>query len=193
MAKYSSIEQGNLARKRIKFHTLHGKEVEADMRPMSGADYEDVVAAAAARAILKGGKAVDGDAVYGFALDCETVARAFVDPDSPLDKPEPFFEDADAVRKALDRDRIFTLAAEHRAFQDSASPLVRDMTVEQFWEYVVQHAEVPDGELPFETWPLYTQRAFVRTTCSRLYLSQLAKSSSTSAASPAGSSGSPTG
>ena len=188
MAKFSDIAKGGLARKRIKFHTLHGAEVEADMRPMSGADYEDVVAAATARAILKGVKPAPGDAVYEFALDCETVARAFVDPDSPLDKPEPFFDNADAVRGALDRDRIFILAREHRSFQDSTSPLVRDMSVEEFWEYVVQHAEVADGDLPFETWPLYTQRAFIRTTCSRLYLSQLAKSSSTSAASPEASS-----
>lgn len=183
MAKFRDLEKGATARKPVTFMTLTGKEAKAEFRIMSGADYEETVAAATAR--MRNVAGTHDEIMLAFALDCETVARALIDPDSPPDKPEPFFENADEVRNALDRDRIFLLASEHRGFQESTSPLVREQTVEEFWKSVIEHSEAkPDAELPFEDWPRPTQRVFVRTMAAQLALLRQLRSLPTSTSSP---------
>lgn len=151
MAKFASVAKGKRARKRISFTALDGSEVECDVGILNGDDDDAILVAASAHARASGAEAKDGNPIFAFAVDCETVARAFIDPESPTDKPERFFADANEVRKNLDRDRIFYLAEQQRAFQETVSPPQREQTVDEYLATVFRVARLEEGdELPFE-------------------------------------------
>lgn len=179
MAKLSAIAKGYRARKPVAFTLLDGTEVSCALRPLDGNDHAALIDAAT-RSLPAGIKAVDGEPVYEFAKAVETIARGFVDPESPEDKPEPFFDGgAEQVRAHLDRDRIFWLAEQQRAFQSEISPMQSALTADEFFAAIVQIADAEEKDaLPFETWQPALRRSFLRTTARLLLASQSDKSAS---------------
>lgn len=181
MPKLSQIAKGARARKPVTFTLLDGTEVTAAMRPLDGDDHAEVLAAATEA--VKGIEAQKPEALpaFKFAEAIETVARAFVDPDSDAAKPEPFFDGGpEDVRKHLDRDRIFWLYEQHTQFQAALSPMKAALGADDFYAAIVALAESEEGQdpLPFETWQPALRGSFMRTTA-RLLLSYLTDRSST--------------
>lgn len=179
MAKLSQIAKGTRARKELSFALLDGTEVTAAIRPLDGDDHADILAAATA-SMPSGVEAKEGVPAFDFAIAGETLARAFIDPESPHEKPEPFFDEGvQQVRARLDRDRIFWLLEQQKAFQASLSPLKQALSPDEFFAAIVQIAESEEGQdtLPFATWAPDLRVSFIRTLASLLLSSQMDRSS----------------
>lgn len=178
MPKLSQIAKGTRARKELSFALLDGAEVTAAVRPLDGNDHADILAAATA-SMPSGVEAKEGVPAFDFAIASETLARAFVDPDSTPESPEPFFDEGvKQVRARLDRDRIFWLLEEQKAFQASLSPLKQALSADEFFSAIVQIAESEEGQdtLPFVTWAPALRASFMRTLASLLLASQTDRS-----------------
>lgn len=176
--KWSQITKGKRARKRaVEFTPLDADEpVKVDLRILDGADRGSILEFAAAYARSRGGEVREGDPLYDFGVDVKTVALGVVDPESPDDRPEPFFASADEVFEALDRDRICTLAHQQKAFQAQVSPFPMDMTPNEYGEAIAEIAYAEEGgpDSPFarwQKWPPDFQWRFQRFTAQRLVTS----------------------
>lgn len=179
MPKLSQIALGKRARKPLTFMLLDGVEVTAALRPLDGDDHADILTAAAA-SMPTGVEAKEGVPAFDFAVAGETIARAFVDPESPPEQPEPFFDGGvKQVRARLDRDRIFWLYEQQKTFQASLSPLKQALSPDEFFSAIVMLAESEEGqdELPFATWAPALRVSFTRTLASLLLSSQMDRSS----------------
>lgn len=164
MARFSEIVKGPRARRRgVAFTTLGGVEATCDLRLLTGADDEAILAAATAAAKRAGAEAVEGNIVFDFARACEVVARAGVDPDSSETDPRPYFDSAEQVKENLDRERIYLLFEAQAAYQDEASPRPSKMGVEELVQMMWASTLVPEGqELPFERLQPVLRRSCMR-------------------------------
>lgn len=164
MPRFSSIAKGNAARKRgVTFSTLTGAEAACDLRLLTGADDEEILAAAIAATRKAGGQPVEGDLVFDFARACEVVARAAVDSESTDEAPVAYFDSVQQVKENLDRERILLLFETQMTFQEDTSPRLGKMELDEFVQHLYEHALVPEGaELPFERWQPALRRSWVR-------------------------------
>lgn len=157
--------------------TLEGFEFTCDLGIMTGAQEEAAVAAAGKRSKELGGSDSENDLGFQFAFAVEALLVSAIDPESPTDKPERFFESADQIRDSLDRERILYLSAMQRAFQERISPRTKSMTMFEYYEEIgrlmaAEEAGASLDEIPFWTWPRNTQTSFLATLVSQLRSSQ---------------------
>jgi hypothetical protein len=180
LAKFSQLAKGRAARcKGVAFSALDCTECVVDLAIVTGDDDDDILEAAAKHAVSKEADAVRGNPVYDFACDVELVFRACLDPDSPEDKPERFFESAADVRKHLDRDRIAYLAARQHEHQERLSPLRHEMSAAEYTKKIfeiVASSEGDDG--PFRDIAQSLLRSFTRRLVSQNVYLQTCKSDS---------------
>ncbi|NUP08454.1 MAG: hypothetical protein HOW73_20585 [Polyangiaceae bacterium] len=163
MAKFNAVLKGTRAREPVTFTTLTGQEIGCDLRILVGEDFDHILADAAKRTKELGGEADENDPQYGYQIDVFTAARACTDPESPLDKPEPFFASAAELRENLDPDRIRLIAAQHRVFQDRVAPRPAGLSAEDFMRVIIELDSTGEGEdHPFVTWRPRVQLSFVR-------------------------------
>lgn len=175
--KLAQIAKGTRAREPLTFTLLDGQTAACDLRVLSGEDDDRILAAAVEHAKKLGGEAKDGDPIFAHALNCETVAVACVDNESPVDKPEPFFASADEVRSALDRDRIIIIAEKQRALQSKTSPLRKELSKEEYFLTITQLAAAEEGdELPFSNWGRSLLESFTHSMASQFAALAMARS-----------------
>lgn len=195
MARFSDVDDGFAARKRgISFTSLGGKPCTCDMRVVTGVDDDGILERAAKHARDRGQKPGTGDPVYDFALACELVALAALDPDSTDDAPKLYFDGGvEQVRKRLDRDRINYLAEQQQEFQASVCPLKRGLSDEEYWLAVTKASEWKEGDAdPFVGWAPSLRLFCMRAMACQLFACLMSKSTgSSTSGEPAQKSGPP--
>ena len=119
---------------------------------LTGNEDDEVLAQARAHAI--GRDVVDpkpGDPIFDLAVMVHTLLLGCIDPDSPTDKPAPFFDSAEQIRANLSRDQIVHLYAHHEHWQDENSPRAKKFESEnQMLGWIVGIAESENPEDFFE-------------------------------------------
>ena len=93
MAKFRDVAEGQLARRAVEFPLPSGRLVTVAVVPLFGESEAEILAAARAYAQAHGvPDPKKGDELYEFGIWVHTVVRGVVDPDSPVDNPQPFFD-----------------------------------------------------------------------------------------------------
>ncbi len=174
MAKFTQIEQGTRARLRgVACSTLTGVEFTLDLCVLRGEDEEQAIGAAQRRAKEIGIADSENDINFQFACGVELILRAAVDPESPIDRPEPFFDSAVQIRTSLDRERILYLSEMQREFQERISPRQKTLTQGEYYAHVATLAAKEEegagaSDHPFWKWPRSTQETFLLTMAGQL-------------------------
>lgn len=181
MPVFSDVARGLTARARgVESTTLEGTAFTLDLRPVSAEEESNILSRAARLTREAGLEPSVKDLFFQFQYECELVAIAAVDPDSPLDAPRPFFKDAGEVRRGLDRERIVALAEAQYRLQERANPrMTKQLGVDAFFNHVVELAGGEDGDdSPFWALPRSTRESCTRHMARLLFASQMAKSRS---------------
>jgi len=186
MAKFSTIAQGALARRRCEMSTVSGAPFSCDLRVTTSADDADILAGARAFAEAKGIKdPKSGDPLYDLGSWVHTVLVTAIDPDV-TSKHEPYFDGGvDQVLAHLDRDRLALLVERQAELQESVCPGgKRSLTVEQLTGSMLEAAGLKESdELPFDRWPPALRRTSWHSMAlllAELLTSRVSKSASTS-------------
>lgn len=179
--KFSSLGKGRRARKPYALPMPDGTTVPLDLIPLLSAQDAEVAKGAREYALSQGGKPEDGDPHYEIGIRVHTILLAAIDPDSPLDKPAPFFDGGVAQildpEVGLDRDRIALLFEAQHAVQDEFSPRRGKMSYVEYIQSVLDHAQLDEkDDLPFEQWRPYMRKSFLLSTCRALTAFLRAKS-----------------
>lgn len=161
--KFSQITKATPPRLRgIKCTTVYGSTFELDIGLMSGAQ-EEIAMGNAQRRAAKLATGGETELNFEMALAVEEILAAGIDPESPDDRPEPFFASAEEILTHLDRERIAYLAETQRAFQDEISPRTKVLSPEAYTQAVTDFALREDcSDHAFFAWPRVTQAAFLR-------------------------------
>jgi hypothetical protein len=188
MAKFRDIAKGSRARRPFAFTLPGGTEVACALVGIFGESEGKVLAGARQYAVDHGlPEPMNGDPLYEFGIWVHTLLHGIVDPNSPEDRPEPFFGSVAEIldeKDGLDRERIALLFEAQQAFQDELSPRPKSMSLAEFSVQVIAHGLAgEEEELPFERWRPVLRRSFVRNICN-LLSSSLDPSSSTGPGSP---------
>jgi hypothetical protein len=138
MSRLRSILKGTRQRRAVPIPLKNMAEgspdsMTADLRVLGGDDYAEILRYATKFAVDRGGEAKDGNELYDFGKSVAIVATAYVDSDSPIDNPSPFFgtsEHPTLEERASDvlshpnigRDTILFLAENSDLYQDECSP-----------------------------------------------------------------------
>lgn len=126
-----------------------GQPIIALARPLMQNEEEEILAAALKDAEGNGLKSPKkGDDLYDAAVMVHTVARGYVDPDSPADKREHTFKDAAEVREWYGADEIGYLYERHEAHQNECSPSLLKATPDQLMRITEAIASAPNAD-PF--------------------------------------------
>jgi hypothetical protein len=170
MARFTDIEKGKRARLRaVECTTLAGVPFTLDLTILVGNEEEQAVGRAQRRAKEIGISDSENDINFQFAYD----------PESPDDKPVPFFDNAQQIRDNLDRERVLYLAEMQRAYQERISPRTKSLSMEQYYAAVVKLLTKEEGaseDHPFWGWPRTTQESFLLTLAREAVNSQALKS-----------------
>ncbi len=154
MAKFSDVTQGVRARKSIKLPLpgaqlddsaqWTGPTVDLDLRPLRDDEYAEILQHARAFAKERGvDDPKDDNEIYERGKMVHTLAIACIDKDSPLEKPEPFF---DGGWKQVHTSELMTpevvgyLYGQQELWQDEINPLIGDMQPEQFLAAAIKTA-----------------------------------------------------
>lgn len=167
MARFSRLAKGNLEGEVIEFEIRPGVADRIRIVPILGACDLDIAERARKLAESKGGKAEPGQREYEIGVYVYTLLLACRDPDSPIEKSEPYFASAEEIlndKHGLDRSRIALLYEHQARIQDAYAPKpARGVSAVEFFEYLEKTTEVDEGaELPFESLPRAMQRIVVR-------------------------------
>ncbi len=142
MAKFSNIVRGTRALRPVEF-SIWGEAASCSVRPMTGAEEGDAVAAGRAYAVKHG--VVDPkptDRVYEIGVMANTLLVACVDSD---DSNSRYFANVGEILDNLDTDRIAYLYEAQQFWQDECSPLAKSMTAAEFAAKVVEIEEAAEG------------------------------------------------
>jgi hypothetical protein len=124
--KFSQILLGTRAEKPAKVSLAGGGTADVLLRPLDATEELAVLSSARLEAEAKGHKdPKDGDAIYDSLLAAHTLAVTALDPDSPPEARERFFDKGAAQVGALDPDTIAVLYEEQRVWQEECSPSIR--------------------------------------------------------------------
>lgn len=184
MAKFRDVAEGQLARRAVEFPLPSGRLVTVAVVPLFGESEAEILAAARAYAQAHGvPDPKKGDELYEFGIWVHTVVRGVVDPDSPVDNPQPFFDGGVAQildpRSGLGREWIALLFEAQQAWQDELAPRPKEMGAVEYFQSLLATVETPPrAELPFFRWRRALQSSWLRTTAALLLDSQTAKSTS---------------
>ncbi len=174
MAKFRDVAEGQLARRAVEFPLPSGRLVTVAVVPLFGESEAEILAAARAYAQAHGvPDPKKGDELYEFGIWVHTVVRGVVDPDSPVDNPQPFFDGGVAQildpRSGLGREWIALLFEAQQAWQDELAPRPKEMGAVEFFQHIMTIVEAPPRtELPFFRWRRVLQDSFLRTLCKTL-------------------------
>lgn len=167
MARFSKLGKGAIEGDVIDFEVRPGVVDRIRVLPVLSALDVEIAKRAREFAESKGGKPEKGQPEYEIGIHVFTILFACKDPDSPADKPEPYFASAEEIldeKHGLDRSRI-TLLFEHqmRVQEEYAPKVARNMTAVEFFDLLERTTEADEGaELPLERLPRATQRTAVR-------------------------------
>lgn len=131
--KFSQVAAGTRAEQKATF--VHGKREDGSpaehailLRPLSQSEEIDCEAEAMGASKLKGGKGERGEPIYEATRMMAVIARAVLDPESPVDKREAFFDLGIRQIGGLDPDTIARLHQLQQAWQEECSPSFRHKT-----------------------------------------------------------------
>ncbi len=178
--KFAQVELGKKARRRVSWSTLEGQVVECDVRIVTGAEDQQIMASAMAHVEAVAGEknAKAGNPIYEFEVAVQGVALFSVDTENPEEK---FFASPTEVREKLERDRINYIYDQQQEFQHSLSPLQREMSRNEWAEMVARVAQQAEGDPdPLGTCALSLRRSYDRTTALELLTLLRFRSSSSS-------------
>lgn len=171
MAKFSEIAKGVTARRSFTFTLPSGTDCTVDLAIILGEN--DALILRKAKEFAEARDVKDpkpGDPLYELGIWVNTIALGVVDPDSPIDAPQPFFDGG--VPQILDektglgREWIALLFQAQQAWQDHLAPRPKEMGPNEFLAHIIQIAEAPsDAELPFSRWRPALQGSFLRKLC----------------------------
>jgi hypothetical protein len=117
--------------------------IKAAVRALNGVEEDAILVAAMNHAKAQGvAEPKSGEPIYDFALMVETVAAAYVDPDSPVNDRVKMFDSVDLVRKWYGREAIAYLYEVQQHHQDKVAPTALRLSP---IEYAIG-AEVLGGE-----------------------------------------------
>ena len=132
--KFSDVAKGIAAERPVEIQ-LRGKLCRPLVRPLSNDEETDVVAFAIKFAKGKGAPAEEGNAVYDSGLMCQTIALAYLDPESDPKARESFFAGPDEIR-TLDTETIALLYEHQELWQRETSPSKRHVGAGDLMEMV---------------------------------------------------------
>ena len=171
MAKFRDIALGPLARRAIEFPLPSGRIVKVDVVPLFGESEAAVLKEARAFAQERGiPDPKDGDELYELGRWIAVIVRGVVDPDSPEDAPQPFFDGGAAQildeRTGLGREWIALLFEAQQAWQDELAPRPKGMNAGEYLTAILNIIQAPPrSELPFFRWRRVLQDSFLRMLC----------------------------
>lgn len=171
MAKFKDVAEGQLARRAVEFPLPSGRLITVAVVPLFGESEAEILAAARAYAQAHGvPDPKKGDELYEFGIWVHTVVRGVIDPDSPVDNPQPFFDGGVAQildpRSGLGREWIALLFEAQQAWQDELAPRPKEMGAAEFLQHIMTIVEAPQRtELPFFRWRRVLQDSFLRLVC----------------------------
>lgn len=184
MGKFSTVVQGTRARKPVKL-PLPGAQYNVEknewvgpvedlvLRALRDDEHADVVTEAKAFAIKRGVEnPEDGDPLYEKGKMLHTLALACLDKDSPLEKPEPYFDLGwEQIHKAenLTPEVIAYLYFQQQLWQDEVNPLNGSLNNTEFMAAAIKTAQ---GDMSF----FVNSRPGIRWSFTRTLASQLVAS-----------------
>ncbi len=143
MAKFSNIVKGTRATRPVSFSTMFGDEASCFVRPMTGLEESDALAAGRAHAVANGiASPTEKDRVYEIGVMANTLLVACVDSEDPASR---YFVNAKEILDNLDTDRIAFLYEAQQLWQDECSPLAKSMTAAEFAAKVAEIDGAADG------------------------------------------------
>jgi len=166
--KLSSILKGRRARTPVAIR-FGEDELVLDVRVLGPDDDIEIASAALAFAKTKGvASPGPGDDIYEKAARAETLRRACIDHDSPVDAPAPLFDTLEEILTHPDmtRDHISFIFEAQERWQDECSPRARNISVPDYIRMVAKTAEGDIG--PFALCAPGAQWSFVRSMASQL-------------------------
>lgn len=107
-----------------------GAPIAFAVRPTTGTEEGVILERATEYAIARhAAKVESGNPLFDLGIMLHTLAIVCVDPDSPPDNREPFWDaGADQIANAMDTEQIAWLYAVFERWQDECSPTVRSMS-----------------------------------------------------------------
>lgn len=149
--KLSSVLKGTRLEKPIAIEIAKGVTIKALLRPLSAAEEVDVIADATAYAKAKKvPEPRDGQSIYDAGVWAYTVARAYLDPDSPAEARQPLFEGGALDLLDLHADALALLYEHQQYVQEEASPSVKSKSFQELLAIANEIAAAEgDDYLPF--------------------------------------------
>lgn len=182
MAKFGDIKKGTLARRVVELPLVGGGVTTVAVVPLMPETEAEILRDAKAYAKAYGVEdPKDGDPHYALGIQIHTIAKACVDPDSPENAPEPFFEGGVSQitdrTHGLIRQQIALLYEAQCAWQDELSPGPKGRDPGLYFAVLMQAREAPDpATLPFFSWPRARQADLLRFTADLLSSLLISKS-----------------
>ena len=182
MAKFRDIAQGALARRPVEFPLPSGRVITVAVVPLFGESEAAVLKDARAFAQARGiPDPKDGDELYELGRWIAVIVRGVIDPESPEDNPQPFFDGGAAQildeRTGLGREWIALLFEAQQAWQDELAPRPKEMGAVEYFQAIANIIQAPPrSELPFFRWRRVLQESFLRTLCGTLFEAHQVKS-----------------
>ena len=177
--KFSNLQLGARAERVVELpgHTHDGKPVTLIVRPLTGTEESDALRRGFEFAIQEGNpKPCAGDPLYDLGMMVHTLVLGCLDPDSPADDRQPFFDGgAPQVLKLLGREIIHFVYQRHELWQDECSPYARNLSATELLAKVQEVASSTD-DAPFSRMSPATRWLFTRTTARLLLDSREGKS-----------------
>ena len=152
--KFSALSKGTRAVRRVVVPTIKnedGTPVEIGIRPLTGAEYADVIGSAKAYAKEHGSSddAAEGDTLYDVAVMAFSLVSCALDVDSPESNPKPFFDvGVGPLLEHLDIETIAYLYEQHELWQSECSPYTHKMSHDELVA-LVREVTGPEGERNF--------------------------------------------
>ena len=163
MGKFALIAKGARATKRVTVALDdESTPIACLVRPLSGAEETEALAAARAFAKARGiDEPSPADHLYQFGLWVHTILIGCRDDDATAG---PYFDSAEQILEHLDRDRIALLYELQQSWQDECSPRAHALAEKDYVASILEIANAgDDDELPFERWQPGLRRSWVRT------------------------------
>jgi hypothetical protein len=167
MARFSRLAKGTLEGEVIDFEIRPGLIDRIRVLPLLGSSDAEIAEKARHFAEKRGAKPEKKAPEYEIGVYVHTLLLACKDPDSPTEKPDPYFASAEEIldeKHGLDRSRIALLYEHQMRIQEAYAPkIAHGLGAVEFFDLLQKTTEADEGaELPFERLPRATQRTFVR-------------------------------
>jgi hypothetical protein len=160
--KFSQILAGVRAEQPASFQVGTGEDgkpilASVVLRPLSMMEEMDVEADAISDCKAKGAEASPRNPVYESARILAVLSRSVLDPDSPKDKREPFFDLGSSQAGSLDPDTLANLHAMQEAWQEECSPSYRHKSPAELMLLVKEMADNDADPFRFARYSRKTQ------------------------------------